>query len=187
WHATSLLPADALAWRLLGDAAREIGARDEAIGACAQALELDPALHDVLPLLAAPCAEAGKNEDAARTYVSALERFAEDSKLWAGYGQVLQRLGRHEDSAKAYAKAVELGGDSSSGLLIDLGLGYVRSKQWAQALDALEKCAALAPRDANVRESLALTRRMLGDVPGAEREYAKAVELDPSRGNALKS
>src|SRR5690606_28310069 len=134
-EAVRLLPDDALAARLLGDAARGVGERDEAIAAYAKAFELDAKLTDVLPLLAALYAEGEKNEDAARTYASALEHFAEDSPLWAGYGAVLAKLGKHEESAQAYAKAVELGGDASSQLLIDLGLGYVRSKQWAQALD----------------------------------------------------
>src|SRR5690606_5176743 len=86
-----------------------------------------------------------------------------------------------------YAKAVELGGDESSALLLDLGIGYVKSGQWAEAKDALTKCAELMPSDARVHEHLGLALAKLDALPAAERSYQTAVELDDARGAAKKA
>ena len=60
-------------------------------GMRAQAFALDPKRTPVLRPLAFLEAQAQRNDEAAIHFARALETYPEESPLWAGYGEVLQR------------------------------------------------------------------------------------------------
>ncbi len=63
--------------------------------------------------------------------------------------------------------------------LNSLGILYTRRKNYAQAVEFLQKAIALNPKYATARISLGVAYQVMGQAEKAESEYRKAVELAP--------
>ena len=69
--------------------------------------------------------------------------------------------------------------DSNPDVLLKLGIALNKLKRHADARPVLAACAAMLPDSAHVHQSLGLALQELDNLEGAEREFAKALELDP--------
>ena len=66
-----------------------------------------------------------------------------------------------------------------------LGIALYESGELEPARDAYQACVRLAPRHLGARVALSHVRRKLGDLKGAIREGAEALEQEPGDGDAL--
>ena len=98
-----------------------------------------------------------------------------------------EHLARHDDldcAVPAFQKAIELdGGDWRP--RFNLALAHLKQRRLDAALPHLKEIAALRPRFLDARMALGLVLADQGDMGGAEREFAAAVEIDPKSVDAL--
>ncbi|MFN7937143.1 MAG: tetratricopeptide repeat protein [Bryobacteraceae bacterium] len=88
-------------------------------------------------------------------------------------GLSYQLAGQLADAEAAFRSAAVLYPNDAESWYYLGRLYYVRNF-FDRSLDALQKSAKLAPKDARVRECLALTWEAIGDASAAEKEYIQA-------------
>jgi tetratricopeptide (TPR) repeat protein len=84
----------------------------------------------------------------------------------------------------ALSKAARLSPDSWK-TLYDLGVVEVNEQAYLAAIPNLSRASALKPDSNTVRRALAEATRSSGDLPGAEVQFRRLVELDPQSVQAL--
>ena len=91
--------------------------------------------------------------------------------------------GNLNDALKALQQAVKLS-PTDAFSYSNLGIVYYEKKEYENAIDALNAAKALDPNDAKVRNYLGCACSQKGWQEAAEKEFLKAIELDPSFGDA---
>lgn len=140
------------------EAARELyqsGRPVEAIAAAKRALLADPRSVGATMLLARITADAGRADVAVPLLSRAVTLGRTDSGLLREAAQLFERLGRADLAADAllHAEAATAGGDAD--LLRTRAQELLSAGRRAEAVEHLERLAALAPRDITVRHTLA--------------------------------
>ncbi len=97
------------------------------------------------------------------------------ASLWGG--------GDKADGASSIEPApparIEIDRAEAARLNLQLGIGYIRSGQYAVALDKLKKSLEYNDDSAEAHNAIGLVYEELRDYPEAERHYAQAVALKP--------
>lgn len=106
WH--KLRPRDPLALYNLAEASRVSNRMGEAIKYYKEALDRDPNISRVYPVLALSLFETGDAKAAHECLKVALERFPEDQGVYLVRGMLLHREGDSGGAIKALKKAVDL-------------------------------------------------------------------------------
>jgi serine/threonine-protein kinase len=150
-RATEAAPDNAGAYTMLGNSQYILRDLQQAIGNFEHAVRLGPtaAAHANLALV---YYDAGRYEDALRSYEQALERDPKSVANHRNIGDVYVRLGRTADARAAYERAVALGNE----------------------------LLAVNPSDVRTIGLVALSEAKLGRRSEAERHAAEAVAVDSS-------
>ncbi len=114
-------PRDSNAHALLGLALLKGRQLDEGVASLHRALELNPKVRGLQPVLAAALFELGRNEEAVAAYRVAL-RFQDEADLHQGLANALLRLRRAAEAEAPARRAVELAPTHSAPLLVLAGV-----------------------------------------------------------------
>jgi len=122
-------------------------------------------------------------DDAAAKYQTIIDKYPESLYAWSNLGVVRYQQGDLDDALKALQQAVKLS-PTDSFSYANLGIVYYEMKQYENAIDALNRAKALDPNDAKVRNYLGCACSQKGWTDAAEKEFLKAIALDPDFGDA---
>jgi tetratricopeptide (TPR) repeat protein len=122
-------------------------------------------------------------DEAAAKYQTIIDKYPESLYAWSNLGVVRYQQGDLDDALKALQQAVKLS-PTDSFSYANLGIVYYEMKQYENAIDALNAAKALDPNDAKVRNYLGCACSQKGWQEAAEKEFLKAIDLDPSFGDA---
>lgn len=178
--ATKLDPKNPLAWSALAEAERGLRRFDEATAAGRRAVENDKK-NTVLKLaLADIYASAGKEGDAGYWYKLALK---ESPKLLAAswqYGMFLQAHGHGDEADVQYATVLEIDPRHAGAWNNRASLALERPDGAAKAVEYANRAAEIAPRSANVLETLGAAQLKAGDKTAARKTLEKALAEEPN-------
>ncbi len=179
WEAlTRVCPGEAQAWLLVADAHRALGDRAGEIGACRQALALDPAPAAVWMALGVAELAVGRAAESLDAYAEALTRDSLLAAAHAGAATALSALNRAPEAIAAAEVATRLDPQSVQAWFV-LG-GALRSEgRFEEAILALEKAIALEPRFAAAHLCLAGAHGALNHEAEAEQALHTTLDLDP--------
>ena len=122
-------------------------------------------------------------DEAAAKYQTIIDKYPESLYAWSNLGVVRYQQGNLDDALKALQQAVKLS-PTDSFSYANLGIVYYEMKQYENAIDALNAAKALDPNDPKVRNYLGCACSQKGWTQAAEKEFQKAIELDPNFGDA---
>jgi len=122
-------------------------------------------------------------DEAADKYQTIINKYPESLYAWSNLGVVRFQQGNLDEALKALQQAVKLS-PTDSFSYANLGIVYYEMKQYENAIDALNAAKALDPNDAKVRNYLGCACSQKGWQEAAEKEFLKAIELDPNFGDA---
>lgn len=91
----------------------------------------------------------------------------------------LSDSGDHAGSVKQLLKTVSKFPDSGAYVYSLLGVEYLKSDRFSEAVDVLEKSVVLLPHDASNHANLGLALLSEGEYDQARPELKRALELDP--------
>jgi tetratricopeptide (TPR) repeat protein len=138
-QATGVMAADAFAY--LGMAHREQGDREQAMVALKKGLQLAPGDKVLLEALAATLEDAGKSEEALRTYCKAAIAAGKDDDLASAQRLLRAALKIRQDDAQALSMLTLLlhsqGNDTAAKELLDATLETLPTNPWALGLRAM--------------------------------------------------
>jgi len=122
-------------------------------------------------------------DEAAAKYQAIIDKYPESLYAWSNLGVVRYQQGDLDDALKALQQAVKLS-PTDSFSYANLGIVYYEMKQYENAIDALNAAKALDPKDAKVCNYLGCACSQKGWQEAAEKDFLKAIELDPNFGDA---
>jgi tetratricopeptide (TPR) repeat protein len=99
-------------------------------------------------------------------------------EVYLELGQALIHRKRYQEAIPFLRTAVEKSPDSSSPYY-QLGVAYVNLQQYSDALQAMQAAVARNPNSAQYHLRVAFLENQLLNLPEAEKEYKKTLELDP--------
>ncbi len=105
-------PGTAVYYNAHGEVLRELGRRDEAAAALAQALRLDPSLATAHNNLGMVDLRAGLAEEALKKFEEAIRLHSRFTTARINRGEALQALRRWEQAAEAYRQVLEIEPDN---------------------------------------------------------------------------
>lgn len=169
---------------------RALSRHDAALDECHALLAQDPAGPGVA-LLARTLGDAGRSEEAAAAYQSALDLAPLDAALWCDYGELLRGAKREAEAERALRHALEID-RNHTGALNNLGLLLYEADRLCEAEALLERAAVAADAPpqawanlANLRvaqnrvdEAIALSDRALAaGLDSPEVHFSRAMTL----------
>jgi tetratricopeptide (TPR) repeat protein len=180
-------PNSALAYSNIGSAFFMLGDFDNASIAWRQSLQLEPT-HFAYMNYANSLFYQGRYAESAETYRSAIEIAPNDVRAWGGLGASCRQIdGQEACETEAFSQATELLEKSLAINPVDatslsrLASYYARLGMDAEALDALNRLAALNSLDYEVPYFAALAHIELGDRNAGISEINRAVLMGYSR------
>lgn len=126
-----------------------------------------------------------KPADAAATLADYLRGHPGDTKARMMRASLLVDLGKDEDALTELDRATKDDSETLEGLKLR-SLIYYREKKYDQTTAVLQKAAALAPQDAEIRARLGHVLLQLKDYQGAARELNEAFRLDTKATETLR-
>jgi predicted O-linked N-acetylglucosamine transferase (SPINDLY family) len=172
-------PAHADAWHLLGVAASQDGAHEQALALFDRAIALDPANP-------AAYQNRGLALHAARRIEAALADFTRATDLDPGFaaahsnrGLALLELGRFEEALPCLEAAVALDARLAEAHY-NLGNAMQKLRRTAEAVESYDRALALEPRFAAAWSNRGHALQALGRVGEAVDSLERALALDPS-------
>nr|WP_294526261.1 tetratricopeptide repeat-containing glycosyltransferase family protein [uncultured Rhodopila sp.] len=93
-------------------------------------------------------------------------------------GVCLYEMGRFDEAAEAHQRALTLNFSHAKGWL-KLGACHLVRQRWPEALACYERGVNLDPNDAELLIGFGTMVTILGDDAGAEKQYRKALKLNP--------
>ena len=121
--------------------------------------------------------------------LKAIEEFELEQKLNPGYagtydrlGDCYSRVGRYDDAERALQRSILLDA-TATGPYILMGKVLVKKKDYASALNYLEKCLRMDPSNYIAHHLMGEAYRGLGREADAERELKRSEELQSSQEN----
>jgi tetratricopeptide (TPR) repeat protein len=125
----------------------------------------------------------GRYDDAAAKYQDIIDKYPESLYAWSNLGVVRFQQGKLDEALRALQQAVKLSPTDGFSYK-NLGIVYYKLDQYEDAIGALNSAKALDPNDANTRNYLGCAESQKGWQEVAEKEFRKAIELDPELGDA---
>jgi tetratricopeptide (TPR) repeat protein len=186
-------PWDAAACGELGNAAKNCGQLDEAMGYYRKALQIDPkcvtAHYDFANVLSG----LGRVDEAITEFRKAIESDPVFVRAYNNLGNTLCQCGRFDEAVAEFRKALEL--DPSAALAHNnLGNALRRRGQLDEAVVEFQRAVEIDPHFMAARYNLARALGSKGETDEAIAEYEKALKIDPkfvmarnNLGNALMS
>ncbi|MGE3333840.1 MAG: tetratricopeptide repeat protein [Rhodospirillaceae bacterium] len=170
--------ADADAHVLRGQALRERGRFDEALGAFTHAGTLrapDAALHFNLGLLHH---RAGRIAESEASYRASLALRGDDAGAWNNLGLLYDDAGRPDDAREAFAKSIALA-PAVSATHNNLGAILAGQGRYAAAAAAHAKALEIDPRNTAARINLGVAQLEQGALDEARRTFDAALAQGP--------
>jgi hypothetical protein len=119
----------------------------------------------------------GRYQDAADSYLRALSYLADDASIHFALADALFALGDYHYAAFMIGKALDLDPELAE-LTIDKRTFYADAKAFESQLETLRRYVAEKPYDAAAQLVLGYNLRFSGDDSGAERAFARVLEID---------
>jgi tetratricopeptide (TPR) repeat protein len=114
-------------------------------------------------------------DEAAQSFAKVVELYPRSFAAHRDLGASLERLNKTKEAAQAYKAALAL--RDQEDLRVRMALMLVEAGDQAAALADLEKLAAAGTKEVGVWTTLGRLSYEKGEIPAAEKAYAKAVEL----------
>lgn len=151
------------------------------------AVHMAPAAAEAWQALGNACALNKRPSQAYAAFERALQQEPRDAELLADYGEALAKYGRAAEAEAQLARAVQLAPRDARalGLLGQFKASRARTpEERAAARELLERAAARAPNNAEVRYHLALLELQEGRTEQAVQLLRSCLALDPRYGEA---
>ena len=174
-------PKDADAGLAYGQALRANGQRAQAAAVLEQATIAHPTNKALLAAYGRALADNGNYQQAFDVLSKAHSPENPDWRLLSVQGTALDQMGRHEDARRYYAGALKIA-PGDPGVLSNLGLSYMLSRDLPKAEEALRQAYASPRASARVRQNLALVVGLQGRF--AEAESIVKADLPPEEAAA---
>ncbi|KJC54594.1 hypothetical protein UB31_02855 [Bradyrhizobium sp. LTSP849] len=160
-------PKDADAALAYGQALRTNGQRAQAAAVLEQATIANPGNKPLLAQYGRALADNGNFQQAFDVLSKAHSPDNPDWRLLSVQGTALDQMGRHEEARSYYASALKIA-PGDPGVLSNLGLSYMLSRDLPKAEDALRQAYASPRANARVRQNLGLVVGLQGRFTEAE-------------------
>ena len=160
-------PKDADAAFAYGQALRANGQRAQAAAVLEQATIAHPGNKQLLALYGRALADNGNFQQAFDVLSKAHSPDNPDWRLLSVQGTALDQMGRHEEARSYYASALKIA-PGDPGVLSNLGLSYMLTKELPKAEESLREAYASSRADGRVRQNLALVIGLQGRFAEAE-------------------
>src|SRR6266566_2500994 len=177
------VPDSPEAWMEAGIAHIQAGRYTEAVAACDQALQLNPAYAPAYAHKASALSDLKRHEEALVAYDRAIQLAPTDVVSYAGKGLALYYLERDEEALVAYDRALQLRPDYAGGY-VDKANALVRLKRYEEALAAYNQALQLNPAYARAYAKKGDALLDLGRYEEALTAYNQALQLNPADGGS---
>lgn len=169
-------------WAARGRAAHEAGATMEALSNFDHALAVDPGRIDLRREFADLLKQAGFWVRSAEQYRQVLSAQPQDVPAMIGYGELLNAQYQFAAASEHFARALQVGLETHDRERVLVGLGSARFGQadYAGAAQVFEGILKESPRVMTAMAYLAISKRHLGDLDGAEAVWNRFLEIDPA-------
>ena len=174
-------PKDGNAALAYGQALRANGQRAQAAAVLEQATIAHPGNKPLLALYGRALADNGNFQQAFDVLSKAHSPDNPDWRLLSVQGTCLDQMGRHEEARRYYVSALKITPDDP-GVLSNLGLSYMLTKELPRAEETLRQAYASPRASARVRQNLALVVGLQGRF--AEAETIVKADLPPDEAAA---
>ncbi|OAF19104.1 tetratricopeptide repeat protein [Bradyrhizobium neotropicale] len=174
-------PKDADVALAYGQALRANGQRAQAAAVLEQATIAHPGNKALLAQYGRALADNGNFQQAFDVLSKAHSPDNPDWRLLSVQGTALDQMGRHEEARSYYAAALKIA-PGDPGVLSNLGLSYMLSKDLPKAEEALRQAYASPRASARVRQNLGLVVGLQGRF--AEAETIVKADLPPDQAAA---
>jgi Flp pilus assembly protein TadD len=174
-------PKDAEAALGYGQALRANGQRAQAVAVLEQATIANPGNKALLAQYGRALADNGNFQQAFDVLSKAHSPDNPDWRLLSVQGTALDQMGRHEEARGYYASALKIA-PGDPGVLSNLGLSYMLSRDLPKAEEALRQAYASPRANARVRQNLGLVVGLQGRF--AEAETIVKADLPPDQAAA---
>lgn len=174
-------PKDADAALAYGQALRANGQRAQAAAVLEQATIANPGNKPLLAQYGRALADNGNFQQAYDVLSKAHSPDNPDWRLLSVQGTVLDQMGRHEEARSYYASALKIA-PGDPGVLSNLGMSYMLSKDLPKAEQALRQAYASPQANSRVRQNLGLVVGLQGRF--AEAEAIVKADLPPEQAAA---
>jgi Flp pilus assembly protein TadD len=174
-------PKDADAALAYGQALRANGQRAQAAAVLEQATIANPGNKALLAQYGRALADNGNFQQAFDVLSKAHSPDNPDWRLLSVQGTALDQMGRHEEARSYYASALKIA-PGDPGVLSNLGLSYMLSRDLPKAEEALRQAYASPRASARVRQNLGLVVGLQGRF--AEAETIVKADLPPDQAAA---
>ncbi|TFV70692.1 tetratricopeptide repeat protein [Bradyrhizobium frederickii] len=174
-------PRDAEAALAYGQALRANGQRAQAAAVLEQATIANPGNKALLAQYGRALADNGNFQQAYDVLSKAHSPDNPDWRLLSVQGTALDQMGRHEEARSYYTSALKIA-PGDPGVLSNLGLSYMLSKDLPKAEEALRQAHASPRASSRVRQNLGLVVGLQGRF--AEAETIVKADLPPDQAAA---
>ena len=164
-----------------GQALRANGQRAQAVAVLEQATIANPGNKPLLAQYGRALADNGNFQQAFDVLSKAHSPDNPDWRLLSVQGTALDQMGRHEEARSYYASALKIA-PGDPGVLSNVGLSYMLSKDLPKAEEALRQAHASPRANARVRQNLGLVVGLQGRF--AEAETIVKADLPPEQAAA---
>jgi len=152
-----------------------------------KSVELQPTNRDAWYYLGRAYYSKAQLPEARAAFLKVLELHPQDTKAQTNLGLVLETSGQTDAAIEAYRTAIawqEKGGESSEQPYANLGSLLLERGRAQEAVDALEKATAMAPRNAFCHLKLGIAYRQLGRLEESQEQLTRATALEPENATA---
>jgi Flp pilus assembly protein TadD len=174
-------PKDADAALAYGQALRANGQHAQAAAVLEQATIANPGNKALMAQYGRALSDNGNFQQAFDVLSKAHSPDNPDWRLLSVQGTALDQMGRHEEARSYYASALKIA-PGDPGVLSNLGLSYMLSRDLPKAEDALRQAYASPHASARVRQNLGLVVGLQGRF--AEAETIVKADLPPDQATA---
>ena len=183
-RALQLDPRNGELWMMLYSSARDRGQMQTALDALLAVQDLGASGADLKQHLDYVAAKMGTREKAIPAWEAVLEIDENDVAACVALASIHAAAGRDEQAQTYLDRAVELDPTDAAGVYFDLGSKLLepaepKAAAVARAVELLQRAIELSPTFAPAHKKLGLALWKASDLPGARRELAKYLELDP--------
>src|SRR6266699_4073860 len=173
------VPDSPEAWMEAGIAHIQAGRYTEAVAACDQALQLNPAYAPAYAHKGAALTELDRFTEALAAYDRAIQLDPANAWFYIGKGDALYYLERYDEALVAYDRALQLRPDYAGGY-VDKANALVRLKRYEEALAAYNQALQLNPADGGSPIGKGFALSNLKRYEEALAAYDQALQLNPT-------
>jgi C-terminal peptidase prc len=169
-------------WAARGRAAHDAGSTEEALDSFDHAVSVDPSRDDLRLEYAELLRQAAYWVRAADQYRKLLKDHPQDVRTVIGYGELLNAQYQFAAAAEHFGRALQMGVETHDRERVLVGLGSARfgMGDYAGAAQVFEGVLKESPRVMTAMAYLAIAKRNMGDLDGAEALWNRFLEIDPA-------